>query len=241
MSFILLYYALGILIIPGILLGIYAQVKVSRTYKTYSQVQSEKGVTAAQLARAVLDSAGLQEIELRKEKGFLTDHYHPTKKYIALSEDVYDSSSVAALGVAMHEVGHAIQKKEHYLFLGFRQVLVPITNIANRLLWPLVIIGVILGLFLTTSAIVGWIMVGIGVGFYSLALLLNLITLPVESDASKRALKLLENSGFLNEVELDGARQVLKAAALTYVAAFIVSLLELLRFVLYIFLSRDNK
>ncbi len=240
MSFILLYYVLGILIIPGILLGIYAQVKVSRTYKTYSQVQSEKGVTAAELARAVLDSAGLQEIELRKEKGFLTDHYHPTQKYIALSEDVYDSASVAALGVAMHEVGHAIQKKEHYFFLGFRQVLVPITNLASRLLWPMVIIGLLLGVFLTANAMVGLIVLGVGVGFYALTLLLNLVTLPVEFDASKRALRLLEDGGFLNDAELDGARQVLKAAALTYVAAFVVSLLEILRFVLYIFLSRDN-
>lgn len=240
MSFILLYYVLGILIIPGILLGIYAQVKVSRTYKTYSQVQSEKGVTAAELARAVLDSAGLQEIELRKEKGFLTDHYHPTQKYIALSEDVYDSASVAALGVAMHEVGHAIQKKEHYFFLGFRQVLVPITNLASRLLWPMVIIGLLLGIFLTANAMVGLIVLGVGVGFYALTLLLNLVTLPVEFDASKRALRLLEDGGFLNDAELDGARQVLKAAALTYVAAFVVSLLEILRFVLYIFLSRDN-
>ena len=235
MSFILLYYVLGILIIPGILLGIYAQVKVSRTYKTYSQVQSEKGVTAAELARAVLDSAGLQEIELRKEKGFLTDHYHPTQKYIALSEDVYDSASVAAL-----EVGHAIQKKEHYFFLGFRQVLVPITNLASRLLWPMVIIGLLLGIFLTANAMVGLIVLGVGVGFYALTLLLNLVTLPVEFDASKRALRLLEDGGFLNDAELDGARQVLKAAALTYVAAFVVSLFEILRFVLYIFLSRDN-
>ena len=240
MSSILLYYALGVLIVPGILLGIYAQAKVSRTFKTYSQVQSENGITASQLARTVLDSAGLQEIELRKEAGFLTDHYHPTKKYIALSEEVYDSSSVAALGVAMHEVGHAIQKKEHYALLGFRQVLVPITNLASRLLWPMVIIGIILGAFVTSNALIGLIFFGFGVAFYSLTLLLNLATLPVEFDASKRALKLLQDGNFLNDAELDGARQVLKAAALTYVAAFIVAIAEMLRFILYIFLSRDN-
>jgi len=240
MSFILLYYVLGILIVPGILLGFYAQARVSRTFKTYSQVQSEKGVTASQLARAVLDSAGLQEIELRKESGFLTDHYHPTKKYIALSEEVYDSSSVAALGVAMHEVGHAIQKKEHYFFLGFRQVLVPITNIASRLLWPMVIIGLLLGIFVTSSTMVGLVVLGVGVGFYALSLLLNLVTLPVEFDASRRALRLLEDGNFLNDAELDGAREVLKSAALTYVASFVVALLEVVRLVLYIFLSREN-
>ena len=124
----LTYILLGVLIIPGIILGIYAQTKVTKTYNIYSQVETENGMTAAQLARTVLDSAGLQDIELRRENGYLTDHYHPKKKYIALSEGVYDSTSVAALGVAMHEVGHAIQKKEKYFFLGFRQVLVPITN-----------------------------------------------------------------------------------------------------------------
>lgn len=240
MSFILLYYALGILIVPGILLGIYAQAKVSRTYKTYSQIQSANGITASQLARTVLDSAGLQEIELRREKGYLTDHYHPKKKYIALSEDVYDSSSVASLGVAMHEVGHAIQKKEHYFFLGFRQILVPITNLASTLLWPMVIIGLLLGLFVSANYPIGLIFIGVGVCFYGLSLLLNLITLPVEFNASKRAVQILEDGGFLNEIELDGARQVLKAAALTYVASFVVALLEMLRFVLYIFLSREN-
>lgn len=239
MPFIILYYLLGVLIIPGIILGIYAQVKVSKTYKTYSQVPNEKGITASQLARAVLDSAGLQEVELRREQGFLTDHYHPTKKYIALSEDVYDSTSVAALGVAMHEVGHALQKKEKYFFLGFRQVLVPITNIASFLLWPMVIIGILLGAFASAGGTVGLVFLGIGVGFYALSLLLNLVTLPVEFNASSRALQMLEDGDFLNSAELDGARQVLKSAALTYVASFVVALLELLRFVLVIFMSRE--
>lgn len=239
MPFIILYYLLGIMIIPGIVLGIYAQIKVSKTFKTYSQIPNEKGITASQLARAVLDSAGLQEIELRKEKGFLTDHYHPKKKYIALSEDVYDSTSVAALGVAMHEVGHAIQKKEKYFFLGFRQVLVPITNIASTLLWPMVIVGILLGAFASTGGTLGLIFLGVGVGFYALSLLLNLITLPVEFNASSRALRLLEDGDFLNSAELSGARAVLKSAALTYIAAFVVSLLELLRFVMVIFLSRE--
>ena len=235
----LLYILLGVLIIPGIILGIYAQTKVTKTYNTYREVESEGGLTASQLARTVLDNAGLQDIELRREQGFLTDHYHPKKKYIALSEDVYDSRSVAALGVAMHEVGHALQKKEKYFFLGFRQVLVPVTNFASTLLWPLVIIGLLLGAF-SASGLWGEIFIYAGIGFYGLTVLLNLITLPVEFDASKRALKMLEGGNFLNETELVGAKKVLNAAALTYVATFVVALLELLRFVLLIILSRQN-
>lgn len=228
------------MIIPGIILGIYAQNKVTKTYKIYSQVESEGGLTASQLARTVLDNAGLQDIELRREKGFLTDHYHPKKKYIALSEDVYDSKSVAALGVAMHEVGHAIQKKEKYFFLGFRQVLVPVTNFASTLLWPLIIIGFLLGAFSATGSPIGEIFVWAGIGFYGITVLLNLITLPVEFDASNRALKMLEGGNFLTETELYGAKKVLGAAALTYVATFVVAVLELLRFILFIFLSRNN-
>jgi len=234
----LLYLLLGLIVVPGILLGIYAQSKVSKTYNTYSQIDAECGMTASQLARAVLDNAGLQDIELRREKGFLTDHYHPTKKYIALSEDVYDSTSIAALGVALHEVGHALQKKEKYFFLGLRQMLVPVTNFASTMLWPMVIIGFLLGAF-ATNGTVGMIFVIAGVAFYGLALLLNLITLPVEFDASRRALKMLEGGGFLNETEMNGARKVLGAAALTYVASFVVALLEMLQFVIYLFLSRE--
>ena len=235
----LTYILLGVLIIPGIILGIYAQTKVTKTYNIYSQVETENGMTAAQLARTVLDSAGLQDIELRRENGYLTDHYHPKKKYIALSEGVYDSTSVAALGVAMHEVGHAIQKKEKYFFLGFRQVLVPITNFASTILWPLVFIGILLGAFSTSGGTIGLIFLYSGIIFYGITVLLNLITLPVEFDASRRALKMLEGGNFMTQTELDGASKVLKAAALTYVASFVVAVLELLRFVILVLLSRE--
>ena len=235
----LTYILLGVLIIPGIILGIYAQTKVTKTYNIYSQVETEIGMTAAQLARTVLDSAGLQDIELRRENGYLTDHYHPKKKYIALSEGVYDSTSVAALGVAMHEVGHAIQKKEKYFFLGFRQVLVPITNFASTILWPLVFIGILLGAFSTSGGTIGLIFLYSGIIFYGITVLLNLITLPVEFDASRRALKMLEGGNFMTQTELDGASKVLKAAALTYVASFVVAVLELLRFVILVLLSRE--
>lgn len=234
----LLYLLLGLIVVPGIILGVYAQTRVTKNYNIYSKIQAQCGMTASQLARAVLDNAGLQDIELRREKGFLTDHYHPKQKYIALSEDVYDSTSIAALGVALHEVGHAIQKKEKYFFLGFRQLLVPVTNFASTMLWPMVIIGFLLGAFASNSSI-GMIFIIAGVAFYGLALLLNLITLPVEFDASRRALKLLEGGGFLNETEMQGAKKVLGSAALTYVASFVVALLEMLQFVLYLFLSRE--
>ncbi len=235
----LLYILLSVLIIPGIILGIYAQAKVSSTYKKYSQVSTENGYTAAQLARAVLDNAGLNDIEIRREKGFLTDHYNPRKKYIALSEDVHDSTSVAALGVALHEVGHALQKKENYFFLKFRQVLIPVTNFASTLLWPLVIMGILFGAFSSTGGTLGAIFLYSGVGFYGLTVLLSLITLPVEFNASKRALSMLENGNFMTETELYGANKVLKAAALTYVASFVVAVLELLRFLALVFISRE--
>lgn len=228
-----------VFIVPGIILGIYAQSKLSKNYNIYKDIEAECGLTASQLARLVLDNAGLQHIELRRERGTLTDHYHPQKEYIALSEDVYDSKSIASLGVALHEVGHAIQKKEHYAFFGLRQALVPLTNIASSLLWPLVFIGFLFGAFASTNSVVGLVFVGAGVGFYGIMLLFNLITLPVEYDASRRALKMLEGGNFLTETELVGAKKVLNSAALTYVASFVVSMLELFHFLFLIFLSRE--
>ena len=236
---LVLYLMLGLIVLPGIILGIYAQSKVTSTYNTYSKIESNCGMTASQITRAVLDRAGLHDIELKKVRGHLTDHYHPKQKYIGLSESVYDSTSVAALGVALHEVGHAIQKQENYFFLKFRQFLIPVTNFASTLLWPMVIIGFLLGAFSATGSSIGNIFVIAGIAFYGLAVLLSLITLPVEFNASKRALKMLEGGNFLNEAELDGARKVLSSAALTYVASFVVAVLELFQFLIYLFIARE--
>ena len=236
----LIYYILGIVLIPGIILGIYAQFKVKRTYSNYSQIPSKSGWTAAQVARNILDNAGLTDIELRHINGSLTDHYHPKQRYIGLSSDIYDSNSVAALGIAMHEVGHALQDKEKYGFLKLRQFMVPVTNIASTLLWPLVIIGLLLGFGSSTGGMFADICIYAGVGFFGLSVLLNLITLPVEFDASRRALALLEQGNILDTEELAQTKKVLSAAALTYVAAFVVSILEFLRFLLLIFITRNE-
>jgi len=235
----LTYYLLGILIIPGILLGIYAQIKVSSTFKKFSEIPSRGGLTANQIARAVLDNADLADIEITHQSGNLTDHYHPKKRYIALSDSVYDSTSISAIGVALHEVGHAIQHKQHYAPLHIRNFLIPITNIASTMLWPLVIIGLLLGFGTETGGLFADICVWSGFIFFGIAVLLNLITLPVEFDASNRAIQILRDGSFLAEDELDGAKKVLNAAALTYVAALIIAILQFLRFLLTILASRN--
>lgn len=236
----LTYYLLGIIVLPGIILGLYAQTKLNRTYNKYRSMPNASGWTAREVARKVLDVAGLQNIELKNIRGNLTDHYHPKKKYIGLSNDVYDSDSIAALGIALHEVGHALQHKKNYPLFWLRQIMVPITNVASTLLWPLVIIGLIFGFGTASGGLFADICVYSGVIFFGSTMLINLITLPVEFDASRRAMKLLEDGGFLKLDELDGARKVLSAAALTYVAALVVSILEFLRFLILIMLSRDS-
>lgn len=235
----LVYYLLGIIVIPGILLGVYAQVKLNRVYNEYAAIPNSAGWNAHDVARKVLDTAGLQNIELKNIKGSLTDHYHPKKKYIGLSRDVYDSDSIASLGIALHEVGHALQHQQHYSLFWLRQIMVPITNIASTLLWPLVIIGLLLGFGTAEGGLFADICVYSGLIFFGSSVLINLITLPVEFDASRRAMQLLENGVFLNPIELDGARKVLSAAALTYVAALVVSILEFLRFLIVVMLSRE--
>ncbi len=236
----LVYYLLGIIVLPGILLGIYAQIKLNKIYGEYSSIPNAAGWTARDVARKVLDAADLQNIELKNIKGNLTDHYHPNKKYIGLSNDVYDSDSIASLGIALHEVGHALQHKKHYPLFWLRQIMVPITNIASALLWPLVLIGFLFGFGTASGGLMADICVYSGIIFFGSTMLINLITLPVEFDASRRAMRLLEDGGFLQLEELDGAKKVLSAAALTYVAALVVSILEFLRFLILIMIQRDR-
>ena len=234
------YYIMGVILIPGLLIALYAQMKINNTYAMYNSVVCEKGLTAAEVARIILDSAGLTNIKIVKIRGHLTDNYNHSTKTISLSSSVHDSKSVAAIGVAAHECGHAIQYKNHYLPIKIRNFLIPITNFVSVLLWPLVIIGLVLNFAVVSSGIVGDVFLWIGVGTFGLSVLLSLITLPVEYNASRRAKDILLKSGILNEKETQGAAKVLSAAALTYVASLIVSILSLFRFLFTVLMFRRD-
>lgn len=228
------YYLMGIILLPGIILAIIAQTNVSSTYNTYSQVFAKSGIQASELIKRLLTTCDLSNINVKKINGHLTDYYDPKQGEICLSQSVYDSSSISALGVACHEFGHALQKKESYFPYQIRRFLIPVTNFASRLLWPLIIIGLIFNFGAESQTVVGNVFLYSGVIFFGLAVLLNLATLPVEFNASSRAIKILSSTNTLNEEELEGAKKVLNAAALTYVAALVVSMLNLLRFLLVV-------
>lgn len=211
-----------LILIPAILISAWAQFKVSSTFNKYSTVRSINGYTGAQVARILLNGAGLQEVEIQQVPGRLSDHYDPRAKVLRLSSDVYGSTSVASIGVAAHEVGHAIQDKESYSALVFRNAIVPVVNFSSSLSWILFFIGI---LFSYST------LVTIGIILFSVVVLFQLVTLPVEFNASSRALKILEARGILYDKEVDGARKVLSAAALTYVAATLMAVLQLVRLI----------
>ncbi|HFD8684279.1 TPA: zinc metallopeptidase [Clostridium perfringens] len=211
-----------LILIPAILISAWAQFKVSSTFNKYSTVRSINGYTGAQVARVLLNDAGLQEVEIQQVPGRLSDHYDPRAKVLRLSSDVYGSTSVASIGVAAHEVGHAIQDKESYSALVFRNAIVPVVNFSSSLSWILFFIGILLS-YST--------LVTIGIILFSVVVLFQLVTLPVEFNASSRALKLLEARGILYDKEVEGARKVLSAAALTYVAATLMAVLQLVRLI----------
>jgi len=212
-----------ILLLPAILLSLFAQTKVNSTYRRYARVASRAGMPACDMARRMLDMNGLQHISVQQVSGSLTDHYDPSNKVLRLSQSVYNSSSVAALGIAAHECGHALQDAEGYAPLRIRGALVPVANIGSRLSWVLILIGI----FLSFGQLVT-----LGIIFFSAAVLFQLVTLPVEFNASRRAMATLEGASFLTAEELPMAKKVLGAAALTYVAAALTSLLQLLRLIL---------
>ncbi|MDK0690281.1 zinc metallopeptidase [Clostridium perfringens] len=211
-----------LILIPAILISAWAQFKISSTFNKYSTVRSINGYTGAQVARILLNDAGLQEVEIQQVPGRLSDHYDPRAKVLRLSSDVYGSTSVASIGVAAHEVGHAIQDKESYSALVFRNAIVPVVNFSSSLSWILFFIGILLS-YST--------LVTIGIILFSVVVLFQLVTLPVEFNASSRALKLLEARGILYDKEVEGARKVLSAAALTYVAATLMAVLQLVRLI----------
>ncbi len=210
------------LVLPALLLALFAQFKVQSTFNRYSQVYSGSRMTGAQAARAILDRNGLYDVRIEHVSGKLSDHYDPRTNVVRLSDSVYNNTSIAAIGVAAHETGHALQYAEGYSPIKLRAALIPITNIGSQLAIPLVLFGFLLDLL-------G--LVYVGIILYSTMALFQLVTLPVEFNASSRALKILDTEGILYNDELDGAKKVLSAAALTYVAALIVSLAQLLRLI----------
>lgn len=212
-----------ILLVIGMLLSLAASARVKSTFAIYSRVRSASGMTGAEAARRILHMAGITDVMVVPVSGSLTDHYDPRSKKLALSQDVYDKTSVAAIGVAAHECGHAIQHQVNYAPLSLRTAIVPAANIGSSLSWPLFLAGLIFSIRPLLT---------LGIVLFSLAVLFQLVTLPVELNASSRALKMLGNSGMLGNDELKNAKKVLAAAALTYVAALAASVLQLLRLII---------
>ncbi|MBI4856888.1 MAG: zinc metallopeptidase [Acetobacterium woodii] len=216
-----------LLLIPGLIFAAYAQHQVSSAYKAYSKVATKNGMTGADAARRLLNANGLNTIDIENVAGNLTDHYDPRHKVMRLSSGVGQQASVAAVGIAAHETGHAIQDAEGYWPLRFRSFIVPITGFASNLAWPIFILG-----FFFAQSSWGVMFMDLGIILFSLALLFSVITLPVEFNASKRAIAALVDNNLIQPGEEVGVKKVLKAAALTYVAAALMSLLTLLRLVI---------
>lgn len=211
-----------ILVLIGAVISMIASSRVKSTYNRYSKVRSMTNMTGAQAAQRILHSAGIYDVTVHHVAGNLTDHYDPRNKTLNLSDSVFNSTSVAAVGVAAHECGHAIQHQEGYSPLNFRSALVPVANFGSMAAWPLIILGIIFG-----GA--GSLFCKIGIIFFSAAVLFQLVTLPVEFNASSRAVRILGDIGILSEQELPYTKKVLKAAALTYVASAAAAILQLLR------------
>lgn len=234
------YYDWTILIlIPPMIFALIAQAKVNSAYKKYSQIRSSRGITAHEAARQILDANGLSYIKIEHISGKLTDHYDPKAEVIRLSDSVDGNQSVAAIGIAAHECGHAIQHAEGYAPIKLRSALVPITNLGSKLSMIFIIIGLVLVSAQRTAETMGMYNTGmaiavIGILLFSLSTIFQLVTLPVEFNASSRALKTLDEFHILEDSEIPQARKVLSAAAMTYVAALISSLASLLRIVLIV-------
>lgn len=213
-----------ILLIPAIVLSIYANSKVRSTYNKYSKIESRSGLTGKDVAALILQNNGIRDVEIESVKGRMTDHYDPRTRTLRLSKDNYHGRSLAAVGVAAHEVGHAIQHANNYAPLGLRSAIVPVSSIGSKLAFPLILAG-----FFFQVSIFGFSLLDIGIAFFSLAVVFTLITLPVEFNASSRAIAAIEGHAILDEEEIAGAKKVLNAAAMTYIAAAAVAILELIR------------
>lgn len=218
-----------ILVFPALIIAMIAQFKVQSTFKKYADKMSLRGKTAAQVTREILDSNGLFSVRIERIRGSLTDHYDPRANVIRLSDTVHDSTSVASIGVAAHEAGHAVQHAIGYVPIKLRNTVLPIANIGSHLAMPAILLGIFLSIEPLVTA---------GIILFSALVLFQVVTLPVEFNASRRAIVTLETHNMLDDTELSGAKKVLSAAAMTYVAAALVSAMQLLRLVL---LSRGRR
>lgn len=213
-----------LLVILGVILSMAASSKVKRTVAKYSKIRSLSGLTGAEAASRILRNAGIYDVRIEHISGNLTDHYDPKRKVLRLSDSIYGSPSVAAVGIAAHECGHAIQHQQGYAPLALRSTLVPAANFGSKLAWPIIFVGLIIGAVDT--------LLPIGILLFAVAVLFQLVTLPVEFNASNRAVDILGNTGMLSEEELKGTKKVLSAAALTYVASAAAGILQLTRLIL---------
>lgn len=223
-----------IFMLPALLLGLYAQAKVNGTYKKYSKIGNSRNMTGAQMARMILDQNGLYQVQVEQISGHLTDHYDPRSNVIRLSQDVYRSTSISAIGVAAHEAGHAVQHAKNYVPILIRNKIVPICNFGSSV-GPIMIF---LGCFFARSSF-GIQLITWGILLFSLVAIFQLVTLPVEFDASSRALQVIKNSAQFMPNDYKGAKKVLHAAALTYVAALITTILQIFYYITRIFGRRD--
>lgn len=215
-----------ILVLIGVVLSLLASAKVNSTFSKYSQVRNLRGLTGAEAAERVLHSAGIYDVRIEHVSGKLTDHYDPRSKVLRLSDAVYGKTSVAAVGVAAHECGHAIQHANGYGPLTLRSTLVPIANFGSKIAWPLILIGLLL------SSETSILLLNAGIIAFSLAVLFQLVTLPVEFNASNRAIRAIADTGMMQGEEIKSAKKVLSAAAMTYVASAATAILQLLRIII---------
>ena len=222
------------LVLIGVVLSLLASAKVKGTFNKYSRMRNARGMTGAQAAQQVLNSAGIYDVRIEHVPGNLTDHYDPRSKVLRLSDSVYGQMSVAAVGVAAHECGHAIQHARGYTPLKFRSVLVPVANFGAKIAWPLILIGLLI------NSESSWFIMQAGIIAFSMAVLFQIVTLPVEFNASGRAIRILADTNMMYGEEIVAARKVLNAAALTYVAAAASSILQLLRLILLVGGRRRN-
>ena len=224
-----------VLVLPAVIFSLIASANVNSTFKKYSRVYNSRRLTGADAARRILDSNGLQHIRIERISGNLSDHFDPRSNVIRLSQAVYDGATAAAVGVAAHECGHAIQHAVGYLPIKLRNAIIPITNIGSKLAFPMILLGIVLAAWSQQALMIAY----IGVALFGLSLVFQLVTLPTEFNASRRALKTIDNMGLLSGDDLKASKKVLTAAAMTYVAALAVTLMQLIR--LFLIVNRNRR
>ena len=238
-----MYYYYGfdwtyvVLVLPCILLSLWASANVNSTFKRYSGQYSRRGLTGAQAAERVLRSNGVTNVRIERVSGNLTDHFDPRSNVIRLSDNVYGNTSTAAIGVACHEAGHAVQYAQDYAPIRIRSAVIPATNLGSKLAMPLILLGLVLSVFGNFS----YTLVYVGIACFGLSLVFQLVTLPVEFNASRRAIRSIDDAGILTQQELTGAKKTLKAAAMTYVAALVSAIFQLIRLLAIVGGGRDRK